>query len=217
MKQFICAKSTFILVSLCLSSVVFAQVKSLGLQLNFNQAYPINSSYTGSLLNVSPELSFKIHKSRAVNLGLDILILRRGIYNELNLTDDRGNSLGTYNLQSKFDYFALELKNGILRRGKVTTLFSYGIIPALRIQALTITPEIDGVQQQLETNLNGLVKQLDLGLLGEIETSTKISENLRASLLLTYRQSITDYTKSTSSSWHRGLSVAVGCNYVIGH
>ena len=202
---------------------VFGQNHFIGMKGGLNRMNVNSSNFISNNDNrtgFNSGLTYQYILNERFNLGTDLLYFQRGFTNDIVFTDEFGNPTGeSATSRFNYDYLSVPLKGGIVIGNKFSGFANLGIVPSLLVDATTITPAIEGVQEETVYNVTDRVTKFDLGGLVEIGANYKITPDFLLSATFGYQHSFTSITNDDyfriSEVHHYGMVLSFGLKYAL--
>jgi hypothetical protein len=206
-----------------ISIQTYGQNHFLGMQGGINLTNVNSSNFMSNNDNrtgFNGGLTYQYYLNERFNLGIDLLYFQRGFTNDIVFTDEFGNPTGeSATSEFNYDYLSLPLKGGIVIGDKFSGFANLGIIPSFLLDAKTITPAIEGFQEETTNNVTDRVTKFDMGGLVEIGANYKITPDFLLSATFGYQHSFTSITNdnyfSNGEVRHCGMVLSIGLKYAL--
>lgn len=210
------------LVLILFSLPAIAQDHFIGIKTGANLTNVLKSDFwsgTENRFGINAGVTYEVMLNEKFTLGADFQYTQKGFRMTSTFTDEFGNAAGEpFTQRFNYDYVSIPLKAGFTFGDKLSGFVNLGVVPSMLLEARTISPPIAQIPQQIYLVTRSVTK-FDLGGMLEIGANYSVNTDYVVFASAGFQQSAMSITNehyySNSKIWHYGLSLSVGCKYLL--
>lgn len=215
-------RQIIIIITIFLSTQVSGQNHFIGIQCGVNWTNVITDDFLPDRENrigFNGGLAYEYHFDGPLFLGTALIYAQKGFTNELQFTDEFGNTISTETFEFNYDYVSIPIKIGVQFGNQFSVFGSLALVPSILVNAETIEPAIEGVQEKQVNDITDRVTTFDFSGIVEIGAKLDLSERSNLFTSVGYQRSFSTITNedyfADENIFHQGIIISLGLKYAI--